>query len=89
MNRVRAELVQRHCANLGPPPTPGLPIRTRLQELEARQRELAQRSNVMSDASVLAALQAAIERLEQELRGMDVRIGLTSSLLLDAQTGAA
>lgn len=57
-----------------------------LQELELRQQELEQRSTSMSDASVLAHLQRAITTLQEELRDLNVYIGLTSCLLLDATT---
>eukprot|EP00887_Chlorella_sp_A99_P002567 scaffold6.g2567.t1 len=58
------------------------------RELEARQLELEQRGNSMSDASAVARLRTAIAVLQGELHDMDVRIGLTASLLMDCHAAA-
>lgn len=53
-----------------------------LQELEERQREVAEQGDSMSDNRPVARLAQACSALREELRAMDVRTGVLQHLLL-------
>ena len=53
-----------------------------VQELEERQREMAQHGDSMSDNRPVARLAQACAALREELRAMDVRTGVLQHLLL-------
>jgi hypothetical protein len=59
---------------------------TPAQELEERQRDMAEQGSSMSDRRPVERLAAACAQLHAELRQMDVRTGVLQAMLLRQST---